>query len=261
MFFAEEQRLINTPRNLLHVFQRSTLYGGESTWEFQRGRITRGCRRAWSLTGYLPCVMWQFLQHQQMFQHHFFAVLWVVPWNRVFSWKWNSATARFIRLKWVSQTNLFCCSLCLLAYFTSKRRSLHFRCPFPNFTNFATMFLQCWKKWKTWKSEVYWRFKIELWSNSNFFWNSLPACAVELNLCRDETELCTFVKEIQQSCCTNLQNPPLAGKPTDKPKDRQIIVVISQTHWLVSQERLSPRAGTSVFIDLFPITPSGEWWF
>ncbi len=38
-------------------------------------------------------------------------------------------------------------------------------------------------------------------------------------------------------------------------------VVISQTHWLVSQERLSPRAGTSVFIDLFPITPSGEWWF
>ncbi len=26
-------------------------------------------------------------------------------------------------------------------------------------------------------------------------------------------------------------------------------VVISQTHWLVSQERLSPRAGTSVFID------------
>ncbi len=37
-------------------------------------------------------------------------------------------------------------------------------------------------------------------------------------------------------------------------------VVISQTHWLVSQERLSPRAGTSIFIDL-PITPSGEWWF
>ncbi len=26
-------------------------------------------------------------------------------------------------------------------------------------------------------------------------------------------------------------------------------VVISQTRWLVSQERLSPRAGTSVFID------------
>ncbi len=37
-------------------------------------------------------------------------------------------------------------------------------------------------------------------------------------------------------------------------------VVVSQTHWLVSQERLSPRAGTSVFIDL-PITPSGEQWF
>ncbi len=38
-------------------------------------------------------------------------------------------------------------------------------------------------------------------------------------------------------------------------------VVVSQTHWLVSQERLSLRVGTSVFIDLFPITPSGEWWF
>ncbi len=39
------------------------------------------------------------------------------------------------------------------------------------------------------------------------------------------------------------------------------IVVISQTHRLASQERLSPRAGTSVFIDLIPITPSGEQWF
>ncbi len=39
------------------------------------------------------------------------------------------------------------------------------------------------------------------------------------------------------------------------------LVVISQTHGLVSQERLSPRAGTSVFIDLIPIMPSGEWWF
>ncbi len=38
-------------------------------------------------------------------------------------------------------------------------------------------------------------------------------------------------------------------------------VAISQTHWLVSQERLSPRVGTSVFIDLIPCTPSGEWWF
>ncbi len=37
--------------------------------------------------------------------------------------------------------------------------------------------------------------------------------------------------------------------------------VISQTHWLVSQERLSPRTGTSIFIDLFPITLSGKWWF
>ncbi len=38
-------------------------------------------------------------------------------------------------------------------------------------------------------------------------------------------------------------------------------VVISQTHRLVSQERLSPRVGTSVFIDLIPITPAGEQWF
>ena len=37
--------------------------------------------------------------------------------------------------------------------------------------------------------------------------------------------------------------------------------MISQTRRLVSQERLSPRAGTSVFIDLIPITPSGEQWF
>ncbi len=35
-------------------------------------------------------------------------------------------------------------------------------------------------------------------------------------------------------------------------------VVISQTHWLVSQERLFLRVGTSVFIDLIPIMPSGE---
>ncbi len=41
---------------------------------------------------------------------------------------------------------------------------------------------------------------------------------------------------------------------------RDFTVVISQTHWLVSQERLSPRVGTSVFIDL-PIMPSGERWF
>ncbi len=41
----------------------------------------------------------------------------------------------------------------------------------------------------------------------------------------------------------------------------QVCVVISQTHWFVSQERLSPRAGTSVFIDLIPIMPSGERWF
>ncbi len=31
--------------------------------------------------------------------------------------------------------------------------------------------------------------------------------------------------------------------------------MISQTHWLVSQERLSPWAGTSVFIDL-SVVPS-----
>ncbi len=34
------------------------------------------------------------------------------------------------------------------------------------------------------------------------------------------------------------------------------LVVISQTHWLVSQERLSPRAGTSVFI-MYTVVPSG----
>ena len=33
-------------------------------------------------------------------------------------------------------------------------------------------------------------------------------------------------------------------------------VVISQTHWLVSQERLSPRAGTSIFI-VYTVVPSG----
>ncbi len=42
---------------------------------------------------------------------------------------------------------------------------------------------------------------------------------------------------------------------------RSQTVVISQTHRLVSQERLSPRAGTSVFIDLVPIMLSGEQWF
>ena len=47
----------------------------------------------------------------------------------------------------------------------------------------------------------------------------------------------------------------------DKEMHKQLFVVISQKHWLVSQERLSPRAATSVFIDLIPITPSGERWF
>ncbi len=42
------------------------------------------------------------------------------------------------------------------------------------------------------------------------------------------------------------------------PGPGQTHVVISQTHRLVSQERLSPRAGTS---DLIPITPSSEQWF
>ncbi len=50
----------------------------------------------------------------------------------------------------------------------------------------------------------------------------------------------------------------LVGTPSHAPKTN---VVISQTHWLVSQERLSPRAGTSVFVDLHPNTPSGERWF
>ncbi len=38
------------------------------------------------------------------------------------------------------------------------------------------------------------------------------------------------------------------------------IVVISQTRWLVSQERLSPRAGTSVFIE-YTVVPSMRQWF
>ncbi len=36
-------------------------------------------------------------------------------------------------------------------------------------------------------------------------------------------------------------------------------VVISQTHWLVSQERLSPRVGTSVFIGYTVLTSSERW--
>ena len=39
------------------------------------------------------------------------------------------------------------------------------------------------------------------------------------------------------------------------------VVVISQTHWLVSQGRLSPREGTSVFIDLFFSGAICEQWF
>ncbi len=41
-----------------------------------------------------------------------------------------------------------------------------------------------------------------------------------------------------------------------KPWSWSCCVVISQTHWLVSQERLSPRAGTSVFIE-YTVVPSG----
>ncbi len=37
-------------------------------------------------------------------------------------------------------------------------------------------------------------------------------------------------------------------------------VVISQTHWLVSQVRLPPMAGTTLFI-LYTVVPSVQWWF
>ncbi len=37
-------------------------------------------------------------------------------------------------------------------------------------------------------------------------------------------------------------------------------VVISQTHWLVSRERLSSTAGTTLFI-LYTVVPSVQWWF
>ncbi len=58
-------------------------------------------------------------------------------------------------------------------------------------------------------------------------------------------------------------NLPVWGVALDRSPQhwRPWAVVILQTHRLVSQERLSPRAGTSIFIDLIPITPSGEWWF
>ncbi len=50
------------------------------------------------------------------------------------------------------------------------------------------------------------------------------------------------------SACLLLPSPPLL---------RMVFsVVISQTHWLVSQERLSPRVGTSVFI----VYRSDIWW-
>ncbi len=38
------------------------------------------------------------------------------------------------------------------------------------------------------------------------------------------------------------------------------IVVISQTHWLVSRVRLSSMAGTALFI-LYTVVPSVQWWF
>ncbi len=43
-----------------------------------------------------------------------------------------------------------------------------------------------------------------------------------------------------------------------KRRDLPPNVVISQTNRLVSQERLRPGAGTSVFIDLIPIITSSE---
>ncbi len=40
----------------------------------------------------------------------------------------------------------------------------------------------------------------------------------------------------------------------------RLVVVISQTHWLVSRVRLPPTAGTALFI-LYTVVPSVEWWF
>ncbi len=42
--------------------------------------------------------------------------------------------------------------------------------------------------------------------------------------------------------------------------ERKQRVVISQTRWLVSQERLSPRVGTSVFI-MYTVLPAMRQWF
>ncbi len=38
------------------------------------------------------------------------------------------------------------------------------------------------------------------------------------------------------------------------------VVVISQTHFLVSQVRLPPTVGTALFI-LYTVVPSVQWWF
>ncbi len=58
----------------------------------------------------------------------------------------------------------------------------------------------------------------------------------------------------QEDCFMFSGHAPQQGIPLTPRMSQN--VVISQTHWLVSQERLSPKAGTSVFIDL----SSDIWW-
>ncbi len=74
-------------------------------------------------------------------------------------------------------------------------------------------------------------------------WSRLDS-EVCVDFCRvRETELC----ETQGDVHTTSQQNNLGRLP--QTIHTKTNVVISQTHWLVSQERLSPRAGTSVFIE------------
>ncbi len=85
-------------------------------------------------------------------------------------------------------------------------------------------------------------------------------------------DVCRLVKDRHSSLCVSLESRDVVDSGIGLWSSRAHLefesqgvdyrcVVISQTHRLVSQERLFPGAGTSVSIDLIPITPSGEWWF
>ena len=93
------------------------------------------------------------------------------------------------------------------------------------------------------------------------FVSTLLFCSVGRNKWANMTDrLCVVTSHRSKLSKTKLEplrsSLPGSGIPT-----WNTFVVISQTYRLVSQERLSPRAGNSAFIDLIPITPSGEWWF